>query len=159
MTINYTHYLYATWIRMKNRCHNPKDSSYHKYGARGIKVYPEWLGTQGLQKFVTYIIQELGDRPKGTTLDRIDPLSGYEPGNLRWATASQQCLNRQSNRNSTSKYKGVSWDSQTKKWRVQVHYQGKWVFRKRVDSEIEAAKLYNEKMRECYGEDFYANPV
>lgn len=79
---------YNTWISMVNRCHNPNASGYYKYGGRGITVCDRWRWD------VQAFIDDVGKRPPGTSIDRIDNSSGYEPGNVRWATPSQQALNR-----------------------------------------------------------------
>lgn len=77
---------------MKQRCYNPKSDSFANYGARGIRVFSEWLGTRGFETFLAYI----GLRPSAMhSLDRYPDRDGdYEPGNLRWATKSEQSINR-----------------------------------------------------------------
>lgn len=78
---------YVSWINMKTRCTNTNSPSYQYYGAKGIKFYPEWVD---YAPFVAY----LGERPPGTSLDRIDPTGDYEPGNVRWATYKEQANNK-----------------------------------------------------------------
>jgi len=82
------HELYQAWATMKSRCHNPRHYDFYLYGARGIEVCPRWRGS--FQAF----LMDVGARPPGYTLDRIDNSKGYEPGNVRWATRSQQMQNR-----------------------------------------------------------------
>jgi len=73
------------------RCHNPNHNRYNDYGGRGIFVHDEWRTEGGFQKFMEYV----GPKPSPElTLDRIDNDKGYEPGNLRWATRSEQQRNR-----------------------------------------------------------------
>ena len=87
------HALYSAWSGMVNRCHNPKNSSFGQYGGRGITVCKRWrYGESGLTGFECYLA-DLGERPAGMTLDRIDPLGGYEPTNCRWATSKEQRAN------------------------------------------------------------------
>lgn len=69
---------------MKTRCYNPRATSYPKYGARGIRVCAEWR-----TNFAAFL-RDMGDRPPGTTLDRIDPTGNYEAGNCRWADPKTQ---------------------------------------------------------------------
>lgn len=86
------HPLYGTWKAMRRRCHDPGADNYDRYGGRGIEVYEPWFTDPGA--FIDYVEAELGPRPEGTTLDRIDNDGDYRPGNLRWATPAQQIANR-----------------------------------------------------------------
>lgn len=79
-----------SWRGMKERCTNPKNSHWHIYGAKGIKVCESWLCFDGFLK-------DMGFRPDGMTLDRIDGNLNYEPGNCRWATPKQQSRNTDRN--------------------------------------------------------------
>ena len=86
------HWLYVTWDMMKRRCYDPKATGYHLWGGRGIRVHEPWIDS--FLKFKIYVDMELGERPEGMTLDRIDNDGHYEPGNLRWATRKMQTRNR-----------------------------------------------------------------
>jgi len=78
---------------MKRRCHDPKSTSYPRYGARGIEVFQAWR--EDFSAFKAYLDSAIGPRPSEKhTLDRIDNDRGYEPGNLRWATRKQQRENQ-----------------------------------------------------------------
>lgn len=76
---------------MLRRCQNPADDSYHNYGARGILVCERW------GEFEVFLA-DMGVRPAGMTIDRIDNDGNYEPGNCRWADAWTQCNNTRVNR-------------------------------------------------------------
>lgn len=78
---------YNSWRRMRNRCNWPKDTNYQWYGGRGVIVCKRWDS-------FTNFLQDMGERPAGMTLDRINPEGNYEPGNCRWATASVQAQNK-----------------------------------------------------------------
>jgi hypothetical protein len=81
--------LFRAWAQMRQRCQNPKDSSYAHYGARGVKVCLEW--DQSFEKFV----KDMGERPSPKhSIDRINNSGNYEPSNCRWATPKQQVRNR-----------------------------------------------------------------
>lgn len=81
---------YTSWQAMKRRCLVPDDKDYPRYGGKGVTVFPEWATS--FQAFYDHI----GERPPGTTLDRIDTTKGYDPGNVRWATIQTQQRNRRS---------------------------------------------------------------
>lgn len=80
--------LYYTWSSMVQRCTNPRQRNFRHYGGRGICVCARWIGS--FERFV----EDMGERPPGHSLDRIDVNGNYEPGNCRWATAAQQVANR-----------------------------------------------------------------
>lgn len=79
---------YVTWAGMIQRTSNPHHSRYSTYGGRGIQVCDRW------RSFPNFLA-DMGERPEGLTLDRIDNSKGYEPGNCRWATLSEQERNKQ----------------------------------------------------------------
>lgn len=85
------HPLYRTWSSMMHRCYDEKRRGYRRYGGRGITVCDEWHDPAA---FISWIEENLGSRPPGMTLDRIDNARGvYEPGAVRWATDLQQARN------------------------------------------------------------------
>lgn len=86
------HPLYGTWIAMVNRCTSPTNPGYPNYGGRGITVDAAWVSDP--RPFIAWVETNLGARPAGHSLDRIDNERGYEPGNLRWADGSTQNTNR-----------------------------------------------------------------
>lgn len=79
---------YISWRSMKQRCYDPGSTQYHWYGERGITVCDEWRNDYG------QFLADMGERPEGLTLDRINPDGNYEPSNCRWATAQEQARNR-----------------------------------------------------------------
>jgi hypothetical protein len=81
---------YKSWKAMKARCLNPNAAGYARYGGAGVVVCDRWL------KFENFYA-DMGERPDGCSLDRIDGTKGYEPGNCRWSTTKEQNLNRKSN--------------------------------------------------------------
>jgi hypothetical protein len=83
------HPVYVAWENMKQRCLNPRHIHYDRYGARGIKIAPEWLQFEAFRDAVLPTWQ------KGLTLDRIDPGGNYEPGNIEWVSRQRQTRNRE----------------------------------------------------------------
>jgi hypothetical protein len=77
---------------MIRRCHDPRHRNYKDYGGRGIAVCNRW------RKSFDAFLEDMGRRPPGLCLDRIDNLRGYEPGNVRWVTHKANNRNRRNNR-------------------------------------------------------------
>lgn len=81
---------YRSWYAMKARCINPNNSRYASYGGRGITVCDTWMS-------FTNFLSDMGERPEGHTLDRLDNSLGYSPSNCRWASSKQQAQNKRNN--------------------------------------------------------------
>lgn len=82
---------YRTWVKLRWRCDPRNAADFPNYAGRGITVSPLWLGRGGFEAFLRHV----GKRPSPLhSIDRIDNDGHYEPGNVRWATKSEQGLNR-----------------------------------------------------------------
>ena len=77
---------------MKQRCLNPNHSVYSYYGGKGIKVFEDWIND--FKEFEKWILENLRQKPEGTTLDRINSNEDYVPGNIRWSSYSIQNTNK-----------------------------------------------------------------
>jgi hypothetical protein len=82
---------YSSWRGMKERCNRPGSAYFHLYGGRGIRVCERWWTFENF-------LADMGERPDGKSLDRVDPNGNYEPANCRWATPLEQTHNRRSAR-------------------------------------------------------------
>ena len=91
----YNHPLYQTWERMLRRCTDPVCTDYVNYGARGIRVCTRWFAIENF-------IEDMGERPIGSTLDRINNDGWYTPDNCRWASSKTQMRNRRGTKLSTT---------------------------------------------------------
>ena len=80
----------VSYNAMRLRCLNPKSTSYHVYGGRGITIDPRWLGKDGFVRF----LEDMGQRPAGTTLGRVDTNGNYTKNNCRWETREEQTSSR-----------------------------------------------------------------
>jgi hypothetical protein len=78
---------YKSWDAMIQRCTNPNSTAFKNYGAKGVQVCKHWRQYKNFAK-------DMGDRPIGTSLDRVDPSGNYEPSNCRWATRITQARNK-----------------------------------------------------------------
>lgn len=79
--------IHETWMAMRRRCNDKNNPHYPQYGGRGIAVCARW------EKFENFL-SDMGPRPSGMSIDRVDVNGGYEPSNCRWADASTQVRNR-----------------------------------------------------------------
>lgn len=115
------HPLYSTYKGMLARCNHPNGKYYKYYGGRGIKVCDEWSGKLGFSNFV----RDMGKRPEGLTLDRVDSNGNYCKENCRWASMTEQALNRRLANVNTSGYAGVHYFKRANLWSAYIDFKGK----------------------------------
>lgn len=125
---------YSAWLAMRQRCYNPKSQRFKYYGGRGIKICSRWLTS------FDNFIEDMGRRPKGKSLDRIDVDGDYEPDNCRWATQTEQIVNRRDSPNKTG-HKGIRKKYNCYQARITVNYKEIYLGNyKTLEEAVEARK-------------------
>ncbi len=119
---------YKSWSHMKDRCLNPKCRAYPRYGGRGITIHPPWITS------FEVFLEDMGVKPVGLSIERIDNDGNYTPDNCKWATYFQQNKNRSSN----TEFPGVSWDKKNQKWCSELKRGGKRMLFKRYKTHLAA---------------------
>lgn len=116
------HHLFSTWRSMNIRCYDSRHCSYHRYGGRGITVCKKWRwdNCEGFHNFVT----DMGQRPEGMTLDRIDNDRGYCKENCKWSDKKQQQNNFTISSANKSGATGVVVDNKKNCLQVQINLLG-----------------------------------
>lgn len=138
---------YTSYRSMLGRCLDKKHPSYSRYGAAGIEICTEWLPENN--GFIIFL-EEMGTRPEGYTLDRIDNAKGYSKDNCRWSKVSMQNHNKGKRSDAkTSEYIGVCKDKSS--WRVQIMLDGVKISELYV-TELEAAIAYDNHSERIYGD-------
>lgn len=132
---------YTTWQGIKNRCYNIHEKSYPNYGGRGIKICDRWLGPYGFVHF----LEDMGPRPEGMSIDRIDNDGGYCPENCRWADRKTQSNNR---RNVIQ----ITIDGETHSLAEWCRIKGvsEWAIRSRLRSGWGKEELFKRPIREMH---------
>ena len=106
---------YQSWTAMKARCNNPNNIKYHNYGGRGITYQESW---EDYENF----LEDMGPRPEGMSLERLDSNGNYTKDNCVWATLSEQSYNTRKKKTNTSGRTGVySYETKTgTKWHASI---------------------------------------
>jgi len=137
---------YVSWIGMIQRCTDPNCTDYPNYGGRGIKVCDRWRSS-----FLAFL-EDIGERPEGLSIDRIDNDGGYWcgkceecvangwPMNCRWADQSSQNYNQRKRKGTSSEFRGVSWVKDPGCWRASIKVNYRSLNLGDFDTEEDAAR-------------------
>lgn len=132
------HPLYNVHRSMKDRCLNKNDSRYLDYGGRGINITSRWLGPDGFFNFV----KDMGERPNGYTLDRVNVNGNYEPSNCKWSSQREQGANRRNNNSMV----GITKTNNS--WRASLYYGGNRY--RKTFNELDDAIKYRKQLERMY---------
>lgn len=136
---------YRSWAAMKDRCSNKKDKN---YGGRGIKVCDRW--SESFENFY----EDMGERPEGYTLDRIDSNNDYKPSNCRWSSNTEQAVNKR-DRPRKTKYKNIDEFKSKKGTRYRASISRQNVTRRCTPSLDLESQL---KLRDLWLKEYEENP-
>lgn len=142
---------YTAWKGAKRRTLNSSCKAFPHYGGRGIRICEEWK-----HSFATFY-KDMGDRPDGTTLDRIDTNGDYTPDNCRWASRSIQNHNQRLRKTNKSGYRGVSWESRGGYWVANIWKDLVRIYLGSSHSAEQAALIYDTAAIQLYGFDAQTN--
>jgi hypothetical protein len=136
----------STWQHIIQRCTNPAAKEYKDYGGRGITICSRWLDFKNF-------LEDMGLKPKGTSIDRIDNNSGYFKDNCRWATPEVQARNRRTYKNNRTSITGIHWNEQCHKYQVVIGAKGKNIYLGLFNTMSEAAKARKQGEIKYWGKE------
>ena len=138
--------LNSIYKNMKTRCYNKNTDVYLSYGAKGVTIYDEWLTSYS--NFKNWAIANGYDDNK--TIDRKNNLEGYSSTNCRWILAKEQSKNKDTYKNNTSGYRGVSFKKELNKYVAQIQNEGKKKMLGVFDTAEEASKMYEQEREKLF---------
>lgn len=136
---------YRAWTAMKQRCYYEKHEFYKDYGGRGIKVCERWVDS-----FEAFL-DDMGECPRGYSLDRLRVNEDYSPENCRWTCPSEQAYNTRKKKNNSSGRSGVSFHSLTGKWQASIGVQNRQIYLGIFSTYEEACKAREDAEIEYFG--------
>ena len=135
---------YNSWDCMIQRCLNPNNTNYDNYGGKGVSICERWFNFK-------HFLEDMGERPLGKSIDRINPQGNYELSNCRWATDFQQNQNQRVKTSNKTGVCGVSFDKRRNKYLAQIVTNGRHRFLGRfngLSEAIEARHMAEQKYQE-----------
>jgi hypothetical protein len=136
---------YNSWSKMLSRCFDKNSDVWDYYGGRGIVVCERW------QNSFENFLEDMGERPKDKTLDRVDTNGNYEPLNCRWSGKTEQSFNRNRQSNNTSGRTGVVFDKRSKSWVATIKVNKRCVYLGSSENFNTATKLRDVAELKYYG--------
>lgn len=138
---------YNSWRAMRERCYNPNSTAYTNYGGKGVVVCDRWRGDEGFQNF----LEDMGERPEGMSINRINGAKIYSKETCEWATNSLQGFDKGIRSSNTSGKTGINWDDKIQRWRTSIRKEGQAYYLGVYRSFEEAAIVRNKAELEHYG--------
>lgn len=135
-----------SYYHMMGRCYNPKEAGYENYGGRGIEVCDRWK--HSFENF----LEDMGGKPVGYVLDRIDPNGNYSPQNCRWVDRNLSSFNTRQAVINTSGRTGVYWFKRVQKWTAAIIFKGKQIHLGYFDDFNSAVEAREKAEIEYFGE-------
>lgn len=140
---------YESWWNMLQRCKNPSNSAYPKYGAIGVTVCDRWDNHAG-GSFENFL-EDMGERPEGRSLNRVGSASVYSKGTCEWATSSIQSYDQKKRSTNKSGKTGVAWNKNSGKWEAYISVDKKKVYLGSHTDFDDAVKAREEAELKYYG--------
>ncbi|AZV00996.1 HNH endonuclease [Escherichia phage vB_EcoM_005] len=142
-------YTYSSYSAMIARCTDPKHKAYPAYGGNGIVVCDEWLpkGKKGYLKFV----EDMGERPKGTSINRIGSVKRYSKETCEWAPFTMQSFDQRTRHDSPGPISGVVYRKDRNKWVASITVEGEAIGLYYGDTESEAIEARKQAELKYFG--------
>lgn len=140
---------YHSWETMVQRCTNPNNTNYYRYGGDGIIVVDRWLTEKG-GGFLNFL-EDMGERPEGTTLNRVGSVKVYSKETCEWATNAIQAFDKKINKRSKTGVAGVRRNAADTKWRVTISFNKKEIPIGMFEDFKEAVEVRQKAELQYYG--------
>jgi len=135
---------YISWLGMRQRCYYNKHNRYEHYGGRGIKVCDEWVDS--FENFH----KDMGDKPEGYSIDRVDNDGDYTPKNCKWSSVKEQNNNRGGKHNLTGVRRRKDRDTWVVAFKEEGHIRSKGCFKDFFEACCVAKSYLNKRKQLCH---------